>query len=128
MKRALRDVVMALVAATALPAWACGVCVEDKVAATYDHAVVTRAVERRHVVVFAAIEGSGDAQALSRRVRNAASRSAGVDRSSVRASADPAALSFALDPRAAAPEAALAAIEKAASAPGLKLELLRVAR
>jgi hypothetical protein len=117
-----------LLAASAATAWACGACDEDKIAATYDHATVARATARHQMVVFAAVEGSGDAHALSRRVRNAAVGSAGVDRASVHASAEPASLSFALDPRVASPEQALVAIQKAAGAPGVKLELLRVTR
>ena len=128
MKLVLRNIAIALFATVTSPAWACGACVEDKVAATYDHAVVTRATSHQQVVVFAAIEGTGDLRALARKVYGAAARSAGVDRASVRTSPDPAALSFALDPRVASPETAVASIEKATGAPGLKLAVLRVAR
>jgi hypothetical protein len=128
MKLSVPLVLAALLAAAATPASACGACDEDKIAATYDHATVARAAAHRQVVVFAAVEGTGDAHALSRRVRNAAVGSAGVDRASVRASAEPASLSFALDPRVASPEQALVAIQKAAGAPAVKLDLLRVTR
>jgi len=124
-----RTLALAGVMALALippPAHACGACVEDKVAATYDHAVVERAAARHEVVVYAAIEGRGDARALARSVKAAALRAPGVDRSSVRAAAEPAAVSFALDPRVAAPEATLAALERAQ--PGLKLPVLRIVR
>jgi hypothetical protein len=36
-----------------LLAMACGVCLEDKVAATYDYALVQRALAQQRVVVFA---------------------------------------------------------------------------
>lgn len=108
------------------PARACGVCIEDKVAVTYDHAVITRAAQRHHVVVFAAIEGRGDARALARSVEAAAARMPGVDRDSIRTAVEPAAISFALDPGVAAPEATLAALEK--SGAGLRLPVLRVVR
>ncbi|MBC8021534.1 MAG: hypothetical protein H7Y14_00325, partial [Burkholderiales bacterium] len=36
-----------------LLALACGICLEDKVAATYDHGMVMRATSRGQVVVFA---------------------------------------------------------------------------
>jgi len=123
-----RTLAVACIAASALapPAWACGACAEDRIAVTYDHAVVAHAAERHHVVVFAAIEGRGDAKALARAVRTAARRSPGVDRESVRTAADPAAVSFALDPRVAAPETTLAALER--TQPGLKLTMLRIAR
>ena len=39
--------------AAPMTAIACGACVEDRVAATYDHAVMTQAVARHHVLVFA---------------------------------------------------------------------------
>ncbi len=112
--------------AIASPALACGVCIEDKIAVTYDHAVVTRAAARHQVVVFAALDGFGDAQALARDARNAAAGVRGVDRDSVRAAAAPPALSFALDPSTQSAEAAMHQIEKRAATPGLKLTLLRV--
>jgi hypothetical protein len=117
-----------LLLGASLQACACGVCIEDKVAVTYDHAVVTEATARRHVVVFAAIDGKADAQVLAREAKSAAARSRGVDRGSVRSASSPAALSFALDPGVQAPEAALGAIERAAGTPGLRLTLLRVVR
>ena len=106
---------------------ACGVCIEDKVAVTYDHEVVTRAVARHHVVVFAAIEGGTDANALARQVKAAAMRTRGVDRESVRSAAEPPAVSFALDPKVTSAEAAIVAVEKAAGMPRIKLALLRIA-
>lgn len=124
--------VLGLVALAALapagPAAACGVCVEDKVAVAYDHAVVTRAAAQEHVVVFTAIDGMGGAEDLARDAGAAAKRVRGVDRDSVRSASAPAALSFALDPRVRSPESAVAAIEKQARTPGLKLTVLRVVR
>ena len=114
--------------ASPMPAAACGACIEDQVAATYDHAVVIRAAARHHVVVFAAIEGSGNAQMLARQVKAAAERTPGVDRASVRTAVDPSALSFAVDPSVAAPEATLAAIEKGTRAVQVKLPVLRIVR
>ena len=109
-------------------AQACGYCVEDKIAATYDHAVVTEAAARHHVVVFAAVEGSGVPAEASRVLKEAAARLKGVDRGSVRAADSPRALSFALDPRSATPEAALAAIQREPRAAGVRLTLIRVMR
>jgi hypothetical protein len=109
-------------------AHACGACPEDKVAATYDHAMLARAAARQQVVVFAAIEGGGDARKLARVVKAAAARAPGVDRDSVRTAAEPSALAFALDPRVATPDAALATIEKSTAAHDVKLPLLRIVR
>jgi hypothetical protein len=117
-----------ILAATPITASACGACVEDKVAATYDHAVVTRAAARNQIVVYAAIEGRGNPDALARTAKTAASRTRGVDRSSIRVSADPPALSFAVDRQVGTPDAVLQAVAHASAAPGLELEMLRVVR
>jgi hypothetical protein len=123
MRRALAAFAAMLPAA----ALACGVCIEDRVAATYDHAVIVRAQAEHRVVVFASIDGFGDARALARTAERAAANVRGIDRRSVRSAFEPgAALSFALDPALADPPAALAAIERGAPGKGLKLELLRV--
>ena len=113
-----------LAAATA--ALACGACIEDKIAATYDHAVVANAAARHRVVVFAAVDGPGDAGAGAQALATAAARVPGVDRASIRTAASPRALSFSLDPKAATPEKALAAIEAKSAARGLTLSLIRV--
>jgi len=89
--------------------WACGVCVEDKVAATYDHAVIQQAAGKGQVVVFCEASGAIDAP----RIRNAARLVRGLDRSSVRVSTQPAALSFAIDPAQQSPQAAVSALQKA---------------
>lgn len=112
--------------AVPLAAGACGVCIEDSMAVTFDHAVVERAAARGHVVVFASIDARTAPHAAAEGVKAAAMRTRGVDRTSVRAATAPPAVSFALDPRVQAPATALAAIEKSAAQPGLRLTLLRV--
>jgi hypothetical protein len=108
-------------------ALACGACLEDKVAATYDHHVVTSALAQKHVVVFAAVEGSGSAKALVGAAKKAASRIGGIDASSVRAAHEPApALAFAIDPGKQTPQRALLAIEQSVNGKPMKLTLLRV--
>ena len=123
---------VAAIAATGLlapaAATACGVCIDDKVAAAYDHAVVTRASERGQVVVFAEVSGRGAAADFVPAARRAAARVSGVVAASVRAAEAPASLSFALDARVRSPEAALAAVEKAAGKSGVRLALLKVLR
>ena len=98
----MRAAIAATALMLALPAatgFACGHCVEDKIAAVYDHAVVSRALEHKHQVVFYAIDGPlapGDA---SRHALEAlADSSYGVDRGSARASIETASLSVAFDP------------------------------
>ena len=131
MRRAVtgwRAALAAIGAAAALAAQACGVCVEDKVAAAYDHAVVERAREKGEVVVFAQVRGRGASAESVGAARAAGKRVSGVVARSVRGSSDLEAISFALDPRVRSPEAALAAVERAAGAAVVKLELLKVLR
>lgn len=110
-----------LLALAAPAAWACGVCVEDKVAATYDYAVVQRALAHGQVVVYCEMSG----RAAEARLRHAAAQVSGVDAGTVRISAEPAALSFALDPARRSPAAAAAALQHAV--PGVHLHVIRVA-
>jgi len=117
----------AALAALAPAAFACGVCVEDKVAATYDHGVITKALGRGHVVVFAEVKGKDSAASLTRAARKAALGVRGVDRASVRVAEQPTMLSFALDGSVRTPAQALAAIERAAAS-RVKLDLLKVMR
>ena len=109
-------------------ALACGVCVEDKVAAAYDHATATRALGAGRVLVFAEVVGEGDAAARVRSARSATAKVAGVDRASIRTSTAPAVVSFALDPRARSPEAALAQAQRIAGEARFSLALLKVLR
>ena len=112
-----------LAAAQTWNAFACGVCVEDRVAAVYDHAIVVRALERRHEVAFLAIEETLPARAELRRSIEAAQ---GVDRGTARVSLESASLSFAYDPRRAGFGAVLASVEKKLAPRNLKLSMLRV--
>ena len=108
-------------------ALACGVCVEDKVAAAYDHAVVVRSLERKHEVVFLAIEGEIAASPkLSREIQAALESAAGVDRGSARVSLSSASVSFAYDPARGKLGPIIVAREKSLSTRGLRLSLLRV--
>ena len=116
-----------LAAAQSWNALACGVCVEDRVAAVYDHAIVVRALERRHEVAFLAIEEALPARAELRRSIEAAIEAAqGVDRGTARVSLESASLSFAYDPRRAGFGAVLASVEKKLAPRNLKLSMLRV--
>ena len=123
-----RGVVIALIiAGLASSACACGYCIEDKIAAVYDHAVVTRAVSQHHRVVFFALEGKISAGEESRRTLEAIVESvAGVDKGSARVSVAAAALSAAFNPQ----RAPFASMERSLSrklAPrGLSVAILRV--
>jgi hypothetical protein len=105
---------------------ACGVCVEDKVAATYDHAVVTRAGAVHYLVVFGEIDGAVNIKAVTAGISAAAKRVRGIDRGTVRTSTFPPAFSFALDPAVQAPDTAVAELQKRLRTQGVKLSVLRV--
>nr|HET7857689.1 hypothetical protein [Caldimonas sp.] len=119
----MRRVAIAVVLALPLaPAFACGVCDEDKVAATYDHAAVQRAAAHKRVVVFCDVQGHPlDAE----RVRRVAAATSGIDAASVRTSAAPATLSFTLDPRRRSPQSAASALQRGAPA-GTRIAIVRV--
>jgi hypothetical protein len=106
-------------------AFACGACIEDKIAATYDHATVTAAAAKGDRVVFGAIDGPIDARRVSERVRATAPKIRGVRPGTVHASAAPSAFSFAVD-RAQSAEAAVAELERRLAVPGLHLTVIRV--
>jgi hypothetical protein len=104
----VRAALIALLLASG-PASACGYCVEDKIAATYDHAVVTRAMAQKHHVAFFHIDGAlPDRRALEKAVYSAPA----VDRGTARVSADLLTVSFAFDPVRATLGAIHARIEK----------------
>lgn len=119
--RHARAVAVLLLALAAAGAQACGVCIEDKVAATYDHHSVKEALARGRLVVYCEVAGLADVQRAGR----AAARVRGVDARSVRVSAEPAALSFVLDPRQQSAQAAVLALQAALPA-GARLGILRV--
>ncbi len=110
-----------------IPAMGCGACIEDQIAATYDHEVMTQAVARHHVVVFAAVVRSASSKFDALELTRAAAASKGVVAASVRVSGEPSALSFALDAAVRGPERTLADIQTRLRATGIKLNLLRVA-
>jgi hypothetical protein len=111
-----------LVAIAATPAHACGACDEDKIAATYDHGIVTRAAARRQVMVFCDVQGAALDAARLRRI---AERTSGVDPTSLRTSAQPATLSFAVDPRKRSAQSAATALQRAAPA-GTRITIVRI--
>jgi hypothetical protein len=106
--------------------FACGVCIEDKIAATYDYLVITSATARGQVIVFGQMEGTADMQKIALKIAAAAPRIRGVSGATVRTSAAPAAFSFALDPAVQAPQAAVEQLQKRLHASGVQLAVVRV--
>src|SRR6185436_19178414 len=79
----------------AAEAVACGYCVEDKIASTYDHAIVTSPLARGHHVAFFHVDG---APVTRRALEQAAAAVPGIDKGSARISPDLLTLSFSFDP------------------------------
>jgi hypothetical protein len=104
---------------------ACGYCVEDKIAAAYDHAVIVSAMDRRHEVAFLSIEGT-TAKSQERSIVSAVESVAGVDRGTVRVSLEGGAVSFAFDPARTPVSAIVGNIRKKLAAKGVRVSLLRV--
>lgn len=95
-------------------AMACGHCVEDKMAAVYDHAVISQAKARHQHVAFIAIEGPLGADAKTRAAIAGVLRGVkGVDPKSVRVSLELASISYAFDPK----RTSFASVQRAIGAP-----------
>jgi hypothetical protein len=123
----MRPLALALLALLSVEAVACGICIDDKVASAYDHAVVAKAKARGHAVAFFAIDGSLPRGAEVRaQVLSAVQGTPGVRRGTARVSLENAALSFAYDPRRAEQSLIVSGIEKKLYARGLSLRFLRV--
>jgi hypothetical protein len=121
-----RGALAALLAAASALASACGFCVEDRVAAVYDHEGVGSAIAQRQHVAFFALEGPLASNPASRRAIVAALESAGALPGTARVAVENAACSAAYDPR----RTSLAELAKRANKPlaarGLTLVVLRM--
>ena len=108
-------------------ALACGHCVEDKIAAVYDHAVVKRALASGHQVAFFHIDGAlAPGNAARRELEASAASAAGVDSGGVRISLESASLAVSFDPRRASLARVQWSLEKKLAAKKLSLFLMRV--
>ena len=114
-----------LLIAPVASAVACGYCVEDKVAAAYDHSVIVRALDRKHEVAFLAVEGPGAARAR-REIQSALESTGGIDRGTARVSRDATSLSFAYDSGRQKLGPIMRALEERLAPKGLGISLLRV--
>ena len=128
MKTLASSILLFLVAALSpTESFACGACVEDKIAATYDYAVVKKAESDHHLIVFGEIDSSANLDAMAPKIARAATRVRGVDSGTVRISASPPAFSFALDPASQGPDAAMNELRRRLGSTSVKLTVLRVA-
>ena len=108
-------------------ALACGVCVEDKIAAVYDHAAIHRALAAKRTVVFFHIDGKLVADARTKRsIAEIARATPGVDAASVRVSCELASMALAFDGRRTNLVKVQESLEKRLSAQGLSLLAMQV--
>jgi hypothetical protein len=106
---------------------ACGVCVEDKIAAVYDHAAVHQALAAKRTVVFFHIDGKLVVDERTKRSISSIARSTpGVDGASVRVSCELASMALAFDGRRTNLVKVQESLEKRLSAQGLSLLAMQV--
>jgi hypothetical protein len=117
----------ALLFAFQAPTFACGHCVEDKIASVYDHAVVARALAMKHQILFFAIDGRLAGTAAERQIlQRAAASASGVHADSVRVSTETASLSVAFDPQHTSIVAVEHSLQSKLARKSLSLQLVRV--
>lgn len=108
-------------------AFACGHCIEDKIAAVYDHAAVTQALaSRRQIAYFAMDGGMTDNPAQRRMIERTVGQVRGVDRRSVRISIASSALAVAFDPTLAPLNQLEHSLQRSFALKGISLQLMRV--
>lgn len=123
----MRGVLLAALLALSQNGLACGYCVEDKMAAVYDYAAVTRAFAQKHQVAFFHIDGAlAPGAGTKRAIEGLASSASGADRGTARVSPESAALSVAFDPQRTSVASLQAALEHKLAATKNSLMLLQV--
>jgi len=96
----LLALLLAAVFAVIPAAFACGYCVEDKIASVYDHAAVAKALGEKHHTVYFHVDGPlGKDERTKKAIEAAAASSAGVDRASVHVNVETLTLALAFDPK-----------------------------
>ena len=104
---------------------ACGYCVEDRIAAVYDHALLQRTLALRHEMIFFAWDGPLARSDASRQKMMALGEAVpGVDKGSARVSMEPAAVALAFDPQRNSAHGIETALRKKLSI--LKLSIVRL--
>lgn len=122
----VRAALLASLAMAAPLALACGYCIEDRVAAVYDHDVVEAAVAKKRFVAFFSIAGAGTPDAASRRAIATALEAGGVLKGTTRVALESAACSAAFDPARTSLERIVAKANQPLAAKGLSIAALRV--
>ena len=125
-RRWRRTALAGLLAGTSALGFACGFCIEDRVAAVYDHDVVAGAIAQRRHVAFFALEGPLAANEASRRAIVTALEAAGALPGTTRVALENAACSVAYDPRRTSLATLVKRANKPLAARGLALATLRM--
>ncbi len=126
MRIELATTAAALALAAATGTLACGFCIEDRVAAVYDSAVIESAVANRRHVAFLAIEGGTALDPAARRALVKALEGAGAVRGATHIAPDNAAAAVVFDPKRTTLAQLVAAGDKALASRNRKVTALRV--
>lgn len=105
---------------------ACGICIEDKVAAVYEYAVVQQAMKDGRIVVFCELAGPFETHALTEHARRAAQALPGVDVASVRIANELPVISFTVDPARQKPDTAVDALRQRMAGDKIVPALLKI--
>lgn len=108
-------------------ALACGHCVEDKIAAVYDHALIMQALAQKQQIAFFAFDGNFPADEMTRKSIEALAKSVqGIEKNSVRVSVELGALCLVFDPRRQSFAAIQSSLEKKLMEKKLTLLLIKI--
>ena len=111
--------------AASLPTFGCGYCIEDRVAAVYDHAAIGAALDQHRQIVFFALEGKLPAEGQALRIIAHALRSVeGVDSRSLRVSFASASLSLSYDGKRISSARIIEVMNREFAARGLRVPLI----
>jgi hypothetical protein len=116
---------LVVIALASGPAFGCGYCDEDKIAAVYDHGLVAKTLAHGHDVAFIAYELRAPISGQSSdAIRRALELIGGIDRGSVRVASE--SISLAFDPRRLPPSKLLRALDRELGPLGVRTTLLRI--
>ena len=105
--------------------FACGYCVEDRIAAVVDHTLLQRSLASKHPVLFFAWDGPVTRSDASRqKILALVAAISSVDKDSARVSVEPASLALAFDPQQSNAQAVEAALQKMLGS--LKISVIRL--
>ena len=116
-----------LALAAASPAFGCGYCIEDRVAAVYDHGVITDALNAHHQIAYFAIDGPLPGNGKSRRIiARALASTKGIDAPSLRVSVESASLALSYNEKWTTSAQIIDTLNRKLATRGLSVSLLKV--